>query len=444
MPLKSTFQHRGKALKYMDSEDEKLLDKKRIELLFNQFPFSIAIACIFAVLVAFKYWDQSNRYVLSAWLAGYLLVSALHYLLVLQYAASVKEPDKGEDRNWLNDFILFVFLSGVLWGLIGLYFLINNPAVHSYTVFIFLGGMVAASIGVFAAMPSVFFAFALPALMPVLAWLPFQDQSLINSIGLFMLLFLIFLSISILKLRNLIVDSMSIDLKNRERLRSLEKERTEASTLNDTLEEELRKIKDNDLQLKREKRKAEELAAKLLAISTMDGLTGISNRRYFDEFLAKEWNRAIRSGAPLSLILCDIDYFKNFNDCYGHQEGDKCLQRIAGLLEEHARRGGDLAARYGGEEFGIVLPETNLESARDIAEQMRIAVENIAIPHEASAINNIITISFGVATIIPQRDQESRLLVSLADKALYKAKKEGRNRVIPLIPELYPEQQDHG
>ena len=428
----------------MDGEYERLIEKKRIELLFNQFHFPIGTACFFAVLIAVRFWNQSNHYILAAWLAGYLVISALHSLLLRQYARNAGEQGGSDDGRWLHDFTLLVFLAGVLWGGIGLYFLIYNPAVHSSAVVIFLGGMVAVSIAVFAVVPFVFYAFAMPVLLPVIGWLLFQDQSLIKSIGLFMSLFLLFMSISILKLRNLIVHSITVEIENRARLNDLEKERAEASSLNDTLEKELQKIRDNDLQLKREKRNAEELAAKLLAISTMDGLTGIPNRRYFDEFLAKEWNRAIRSGAPLSLILCDIDYFKNYNDCYGHQEGDKCLQRIASLLEEHARRGGDLAARYGGEEFGIVLPETSLESAKDIAEQMRIAVEYIAIPHAASPIDNIITISFGVATVIPQREQESRLLLALADKALYKAKEQGRNRVVPIVPEIYPEHKKHG
>ena len=428
----------------MNSEYRTLLERKRVQLLFKQSPFSIGMTCFFAILVTFISWNQADRYILAAWIASYLVISGLQYSLTSKYAINSDAIDMAHNKTWLNDFILCVFLSGSLWGFMGLYFLISNPVLHSPLVILFLGGMVALSIAVFAVIPSVFYAFAIPVLLPIIGWLLLQEQDLIKIIGFFMFIFLLFMSISILKLKNLIVDSLSIELANQQRLRNLEKERADTSLLNDTLEKELRQIRESDLQLKREKEKVEELAEKLAAIATRDGLTGIANRRHFDEFLAKEWNRAIRSGTPLSLILCDIDYFKNFNDHYGHQEGDRCLCRIASLLEEHVRRSGDLAARYGGEEFGIVLPGTSLENARDIAEQMRIAIENIAIPHAASPTNNIVTVSFGVATVIPQRDQESRFLISLADKALYRAKKEGRNRVVPTLPELYQENQTHG
>ena len=205
---------------------------------------------------------------------------------------------------------------------------------------------------------------------------------------------------------------------------------------------DLSRLKQAEEQLKKEKEKAEELAQMLLTLSSQDGLTGIANRRHFDDFLAKEWNRALRSRKPLSLILCDIDHFKAYNDCYGHQQGDKCLLRIAHTLDQYARRGGDLAARYGGEEFAIVLPETNLSNAAEIAEQIREAVENIAMPHAASQTSNVVTVSFGVATIIPNRNRQSRMLVALADKALYEAKQKGRNRIVSSTPELVSSTDD--
>jgi diguanylate cyclase (GGDEF)-like protein len=223
---------------------------------------------------------------------------------------------------------------------------------------------------------------------------------------------------------------------NQSLLHNLQNEQTEAARLNQELELDLAKLRLAEEQLKQEKDKAEELAEKLLAISSQDGLTGIANRRHFDDFLAKEWNRAVRSRKPLSLVLCDIDHFKAFNDFYGHQEGDKCLLRIAHTLDMYARRSGDLAARYGGEEFAIILPETSLGNATDIADQIHNAVLEIAIPHAASETDNIVTVSFGVATVVPRRSQQSRMLVALADKALYEAKQKGRNRVVSSTPEL--------
>ena len=141
------------------------------------------------------------------------------------------------------------------------------------------------------------------------------------------------------------------------------------------------------------------------------------------------WFGSVRSGSELALIMCDIDHFKDYNDCYGHQQGDLCLQRISGILEEYSRREGDLAARYGGEEFAIVMSDTTLENAVHVAEKIRTAVEKTAIPHDASVVANIVTISVGVASIQPDQDVFASVLIAEADRYLYQAKAQGRNRV---------------
>ena len=128
--------------------------------------------------------------------------------------------------------------------------------------------------------------------------------------------------------------------------------------------------------------------------------------------------------------MIDIDHFKPYNDHYGHQKGDLCLQQIASILEEHSRREGDLAARYGGEEFALVLPETTLNNAVLNAEKIRTAIEKRAIPHDASEVSNIITVSMGVTTIKPDREIYSATLIAEADKLLYQAKREGRNKIV--------------
>jgi diguanylate cyclase (GGDEF)-like protein/PAS domain S-box-containing protein len=163
--------------------------------------------------------------------------------------------------------------------------------------------------------------------------------------------------------------------------------------------------------------------------SFMDGLTGISNRRYFDQDLEQEWRRCLREHSPISLIMVDIDHFKLFNDVYGHQAGDDCLKEVAKTLKETLNRPGDLAARYGGEEFGIVLPDTELEGALKVAEILRARVEGLGIPHKNSPVSQWVTISLGVASLIPSVDTSPAQLVTASDRALYRAKAEGRNRV---------------
>lgn len=175
--------------------------------------------------------------------------------------------------------------------------------------------------------------------------------------------------------------------------------------------------------------KMKELETELTRLSYQDALTGVANRRYFDSELGSEWRRAMRMRSPISLVMVDIDHFKAFNDHYGHQEGDKCLQAVASTLAGIAKRARELVARYGGEEFAVVLLGVSLEDSAALAGQMRSAVEVLDIAHEYSPVSDHLTISLGVAAAVPPLESEPDILVAAADQALYRAKAEGRNRV---------------
>ena len=164
-------------------------------------------------------------------------------------------------------------------------------------------------------------------------------------------------------------------------------------------------------------------------ISYLDGLTGIANRRKFNEFLDLSWNFSKRQSLPISLIMMDIDFFKAYNDTAGHLEGDAALIQIAQALARTAVRKTDLVARYGGEEFACVLPGTSLENAVFMAEKLRSSVLSLQIPHHHFIAGNYVTISLGVASMIPEKDAPFRLLIQAADAALYHAKESGRNMV---------------
>lgn len=170
-------------------------------------------------------------------------------------------------------------------------------------------------------------------------------------------------------------------------------------------------------------------ALELRVSSYIDGLTGIANRRRFDEYLDNEFRRARRAGAPLSLIMADLDWFKAYNDNYGHQAGDACLVQVVAAFSAVLRRPADLLARYGGEEFVVVLPETGSPGALLIAETMRAKVEELRIAHAHATTADHVTVSFGLATVVPGRDSLAVNLLAAADQALYRAKREGRNRV---------------
>jgi adenylate cyclase len=171
-------------------------------------------------------------------------------------------------------------------------------------------------------------------------------------------------------------------------------------------------------------------AQQLKALSTQDELTKLANRRTFNEHLEKEWFRAMRSHTSLSLILCDVDYFKLYNDTYGHPQGDECLRQVAAALKQCALRSDDVVARYGGEEFVILLPNTDVQGALNIAELARTHIEALDIRHQSSKVSEHLTLSLGVSTVLPSVDTLPGSLVKTADLALYEAKQKGRNQAI--------------
>lgn len=183
-----------------------------------------------------------------------------------------------------------------------------------------------------------------------------------------------------------------------------------------------------------ERKKTEEklttLQKELEELSFKDSLTALANRRMFDSIIEVEWSNARRNNQPLSLIMLDIDYFKQYNDCYGHIQGDNCLKRVARVLNSAATRSRDFVARFGGEEFVLVLPETPAESARTVAERCRNLIIEEQILHERSGASQVVTVSLGTGTIIPSHKDQLIPFIEEVDRRLYQAKQQGRNRIV--------------
>jgi diguanylate cyclase (GGDEF)-like protein len=175
-------------------------------------------------------------------------------------------------------------------------------------------------------------------------------------------------------------------------------------------------------------RKLDAANQELLRISSTDGLTGVANRRSFDEAISVEWRRARRYSNSIALMMCDVDYFKLYNDTYGQQAGDNCLRNVAKAIRQHTERPSDIVARYGGEEFAVVLPETTIGGALIVAEKIRDAIRELDIRH-ASSPGGTVTISVGIASAAPGFDNPPDDLIQAAAKALHRAKREGRDRV---------------
>jgi diguanylate cyclase (GGDEF)-like protein len=210
-------------------------------------------------------------------------------------------------------------------------------------------------------------------------------------------------------------------------LRYMQKRMEEQNTL---LLDEIEERKRAETALERANRKLERLA-------TLDGLTKIPNRRQFNLYLRQEWKRLTREQVPISIILCDIDYFKNYNDVYGHVAGDKCLRRVAQGIRRSVNRPADLVARYGGEEFAVVMSNTDIEGAIMVAEEIKKGIDALRIPHARSDVGQYVSLSMGVDSTVPQRSEEPEGFINSVDQFLYQAKDCGRNRIASGIrPEI--------
>ncbi len=230
-------------------------------------------------------------------------------------------------------------------------------------------------------------------------------------------------------------DGVTIDITSRKLAEQL------LADYNRTLEQQ---VQSRTLELQQEileRKRAEEVAKaaesalrqanlELERLASLDSLTQVANRRSFTHYLSQQWQQMQREQKPLSLILCDVDYFKRYNDHYGHQEGDRCLQLIAKAMNQVVKRAIDLVARYGGEEFTIILPNTDLTGAIYIAEDIRETVQRLQISHAQSEVSSFVTVSFGVASLIPTIELSPETLISESDRALYRAKRAGRNCTI--------------
>jgi diguanylate cyclase (GGDEF)-like protein len=241
---------------------------------------------------------------------------------------------------------------------------------------------------------------------------------------------------------------MRLKAREQELLGLVEAQTAQLASANEALSQRSQELEKANASLKERGEQLEFMNEELKRLTTQDPLTGIFNRRYFDEIFEVEWRRAKRSGFLLSLLMVDIDFFKPYNDRYGHQAGDECLRKVAQALSDALHRAGDLVARYGGEEFVVLLPAHDVRSATDMARRLREKVETLAIPTEVSEVSKVLTISLGVATGLPREGGSPEALLAEADTALYTAKQEGRNRVVaPVVPVQGPgiaEEGDEG
>ena len=416
---------RADATEKLPSEATQKLRARRFAIVMANSRSGLLFACAAAALLIAQFVTITSLSILAGWSVCFGTVMLARLTLVRRYYRSANKSA----TSWTRWFTVLVFAYGLVWGLAALLFPPSDALLHLAIVALWTGALVASATAAFALVLPVFFAFSIPALSPVTALYLFSGDSTGITIGIALLVMYFFMVSVALHTHKFVDGALRLEFQNEQLIKDLDGEKHQVEELNEILRTDILEREQTEIQLRGAKDEAERLAEKLILISSLDGLTEIANRRQFDKALRSEWARAVRESTPLALVLADIDYFKAYNDRYGHQAGDECLKVIAHVLEGFCRRGGDLAARYGGEEFALLLPGTRLPSALAVTKSIKEEIMAVKIEHKASPVAGVVTASFGVTSMVPRREFKPDMLVEIADKALYKAKDAGRNRV---------------
>jgi len=347
-----------------------------------------------ALLLSAILWNVIDHAVLLTWLGALMAVLAFRYVLGVFFS---NRNTADNTTFWCYMYMASSFTTGAIWGVAGIcLFPADMPLYHivisMWILAISTGGLIAYAVNL-----KVLSAFFIPCMLPVTTHLLYLGDNLHFILGVGLLVYSVGAIYTILPVHKSMVSAIKLNFN-----------------------------------LQKELKVRHKMEDKLRTLSYQDGLTGLANRRYFDNIIDKQLRLAKREGAAISLIMLDIDYFKSFNDLYGHVAGDSCLVEVAAIIERAARRPLDLASRYGGEEFAVILPNAMIEDASKIAEEIRNEVQGLNILHENSAVDSceVITVSAGVCSLTPDRNTKAIEIIELADMALYKAKKSGRNKTV--------------
>ncbi len=361
---------------------------------YRQLPIGLAVTCVNGVLLSVVLWEVADPAAVSLWLCVLLAVTTARYLDRRAYRRA-EAAGKLSPHRWAVDFTTGAAGAGVAWGLAAVMLFPPESMPHQVVLMFLLGGMMAGAIPLLSPLRYAYPVFAIPIVVPIALQMMWPGDRIHLVMGLMVLIFGLAMLASSRQFHRLYCDA--------ERLRA----RLDSSI---------------------------EAGHALERLVRLDALTGIPNRRLFEEALRREWRRAERSGETLALVTADIDFFKDFNDHYGHPAGDHCLVAVAQAMQGALARPADVVARIGGEEFAILLPSTSIEGARAVAEQVRRQVLGLQLPHAASRAGPVVSASFGVAVSGDPAMVSPADLLRASDLALYEAKRTGRNRVSVYVP----------
>ncbi len=363
---------------------------EQIKLLYSCSIYRPALHIISAIVVILIVLDSVPLAYITAWV---LTLAALNIYRIIDISRTQKIIDKIDNWRPLHKrFVLFAASLGLIYGLSFTFIFTQLTLINQIYILCLVSTLVPAGIVSFASDRYSFYAYFYSLCIPLLVHILLMAKPPYINIGICAILFIAIIRQLFLWNHNVIKNSIQLKLKNDELLESLQK---------------------TNIQLQQQ--------------NIIDDLTKIANRRHFDETLEKEWLRAKRLRTSLALLMIDIDFFKQYNDTFGHLKGDECLKQIATVLNNNLNRPGDFVARYGGEEFCILIPETDLDGAIIFAEKVHSTIIELKIDNPGSEVSKYLTISIGIAAIVPKHDDSYMDLVYTSDKALYKAKADGRN-----------------
>ncbi len=383
----------------MNTEEKKALLMEEVKTLYQRSIIAIPLNYVVSTVITVVLYPEVGDKRLLAWLLMMFVLTSLR----TGYTYWVHK--RGDWSKYTGSYhaiyMLGSLFAGLLWITLFFMFAFKVPEVYLLFIIFTLGGMVIGAASSMATSPRSYLCYICPMLLPPAIIFLFEADILGFAISI--LLFITFFALLVVFFQNFRVYKSGMRLKlDRDKL--------------------IHNLKDSNKDL-------ENAYEKIMNLSNTDELTGISNRRAFDLSLKKEWGRALRSNLPLSFIMVDIDFFKDYNDTFGHQEGDKCLQAVVTGIADLVKRPGDMIARYGGEEFCLILPDTELEGALVLAKSLKEKIELLKIPAANKSVSPYVTISLGVSFIRPEGKIIPEDLVYAADKALYLAKQHGRNRI---------------
>lgn len=369
---------------------------KCIELLYAQAANAYTSSVVAGSVIGALYWPVADRGVILAWGFAYGAMIAIRYALGRRFRrVQVTRSNAG---GWLFAFGATVFVCGALWGAFAVYLVQFDDPQRQAAVVIAIGALVSGAVTAYSVSIPVLLAFTVPAMLPLgLAMLARGEPGSV-LLGALLVAWLGFMLASGRRFRQFAIESLDYQFENAQLVDSLEEERDRVT----------------------------ELARQLKMLSSTDPLTGLANRRAFDEALEEAWSRCATNRYPLAFVTADVDYFKPYNDLYGHPQGDEVLRRIAEVFAREATRSAGVAARLGGEEFAMLVPDCDATRAYAIAERTRTALVGLAMPHRGSPLGHV-TASFGLASVVPDRTMSISALAEAADRTLYEAKHAGRN-----------------